>query len=102
MVDYVTGKILSALSKGCTEAVNIAVHESKLPEQLKKFASKSLTNVDEMIEETLVLNNMSEKFEEVKPKPIEAVKRTEAEKVTQSEKEIKTDPVEERPIKGRY
>jgi L-lactate utilization protein LutB len=98
MVDYVQGKVLHALTKGCTEAIDIAIKSSGLPEALKKFASKSLTNVDEMIEESLVLQKMGDKFEEVKPSAIEAVKRPDA----KSTPEKKEEKVEERPISGKY
>jgi hypothetical protein len=77
-MDYLTGKILNALSKGCTEAINIGIDSLKLPDPIKKFANKSLTNVDEMVEESLVLSKMDRKFDDVQPKAVTAVPRPDA------------------------
>jgi hypothetical protein len=71
-MDLTTGKIVNAVSKGCTDAIGIGVDSQNLPQPIKKFLNSLLTNVDDMIEEQLVLSKMERKFDEIKPQAIEA------------------------------
>jgi hypothetical protein len=90
MDELTQGKMANALVKGLTECLNIGVDSCDwIPEPIKKFANKSLHNVDELVEESLVLDKMEQKFEDVKPKAITAVTRPDAETRTVKDPEVK-------------